>query len=688
MKKKRRQRKNKNKKPAHAKMGAAQKPDAEARSAAGKKGPGLVMFAGLLAVALAIAFYVVRSSETPQETDDQQAVLAPSEIDSSEKAARVPLRQTSSWTELDDPASDGWDTEVFAEKAKKQLVALGKIMVDVEEVDAADVKKLIAKEFACEPLRPANLVAVHDDPHLKIERAPSSSSGLSSLDQLPESEEQKYHGADGLVQALRDAAASFAEAEDLRFEVKIFRVFPAPGKVTTRQYFSITGHTESGTLEQHATWDIGWEVGTGKSKPHLQWIRVEEFEQSESRNAEETLFADCTESVLGGNDCYTEQFLRGMNYWYERIQDRSPFGLFANPGLAVGDVNGDGLDDLYVCQEAGLPNRLFVQNPDGSATDQSTSWGVDWLESSRSALLVDLDNDSDQDLVVAILGGVVVAENNGQGQFQIRDVLATCDDTMSLTAVDYDMDGRLDIYVCAYHQNKSLDSTELTGMPGAAEGFVVHDANNGGNNSLFRNLISKQGEWQFEDVTKEVGLDEKNYRWSLAAAWDDYDKDGDQDLYVANDYGRDHFYRNDLLGSSSSDQEQNTGPQFVDISDLAHVEDSATGMSITWGDYDRDGWMDALVSNMWSSAGQRVTYQNNFKPDAPQDIKNRYQRQARGNTLLKNQGDGTFSDLSGPAGIEMGRWAWGSRFADLNNDGWEDLFVSNGYITADDTGDL
>ena len=64
------------------------------------------------------------------------------------------------------------------------------------------------------------------------------------------------------------------------------------------------------------------------------------------------------------------------------------------------------------------------------------------------------------------------------------------------------------------------------------------------------------------------------------------------------------------------------------------------------------------------------------------------QRLARGNTLLRNQRDGTFADRSAPAGVEMGRWAWASQFADLNNDGWEDLVISNGYMTTEDTGDL
>ena len=98
--------------------------------------------------------------------------------------------------------------------------------------------------------------------------------------------------------------------------------------------------------------------------------------------------------------------------------------------------------------------------------------------------------------------------------------------------------------------------------------------------------------------------------------------------------------------------------------------------------------MDALVSNMWSSAGNRVTFQNRFKPETAHEIKRRFQRLARGNTLLRNRGDGTFDDRSALAGIEMGRWAWGSHFVDVNNDGWEDLVVTNGYLTTDDTGDL
>jgi hypothetical protein len=98
--------------------------------------------------------------------------------------------------------------------------------------------------------------------------------------------------------------------------------------------------------------------------------------------------------------------------------------------------------------------------------------------------------------------------------------------------------------------------------------------------------------------------------------------------------------------------------------------------------------MDVYISNMFSGAGKRITAQPLFKQDAGESIQARYRRLARGNTLLKNTGDGRFRDVSGDAGVEMGRWAWSSVFLDFNNDGWEDLLVANGYLTGEDPADL
>ena len=178
-------------------------------------------------------------------------------------------------------------------------------------------------------------------------------------------------------------------------------------------------------------------------------IRVPKFERTTTKRTL-PLFSDCTESALAANASYSQQLVYGMNHWLGRLPVRAMLNRFGTPGIAIGDVNGDGLDDLYLCQEPGLPNRLFLQNPDGTAQDVSAEWGVDWIEDSRSALLVDLDNDGDQDLVVAIYGNVVIARNEDGKLFNVATALPSSGSTASLAAADYDSDGRLDLFVCGY----------------------------------------------------------------------------------------------------------------------------------------------------------------------------------------------------------------------------------------------
>ncbi|MCE2559163.1 MAG: VCBS repeat-containing protein, partial [Acidobacteria bacterium] len=192
-----------------------------------------------------------------------------------------------------------------------------------------------------------------------------------------------------------------------------------------------------------------------------------------------------------------------------------------------------------------------------------------------------------------------------------------------------------------------------------------HDANNGGRNVLLRN----DGGFRFVDATAEVGLDVNNRRFSLAASWEDVDGDGDADLYVANDYGRNNLYRND-------------GGSFVDVAGAVGVEDISSGMSVSWADYNRDGRVDVYVGNMFSAAGNRITYQRKFERDRQRaGPLAEVQRMARGNSLFAGADGGGFVDRSVEANVTMGRWSWSSVFADINNDGWEDLVVANGNLT-------
>ena len=589
--------------------------------------------------------------------------------------ASLPSMLPSSWSTVDDPGRDGWQSEVLAEQAGKQLKILQELLVSRAEIRASDVRDLVADRFVCPTPLPA-LKVVYEGALFRIERGTKKNRAVDKA-------ESNERGPAVMTRELSKLTASFLAGQKRRVKIKVIGVQPEGDTFTTRQLLSISGKADSGLLERHVKFSSRWTTGGADEPPKLVQLDFEDFEQSHSLQETQPLFADCTEAVLGGNDCYREQFLYGYNHWLERTQDRQYFHVLGTPGVTLGDVNNDGLEDMYVCQEAGLPNRLFIQQADGTFRDVSREAGVDWLESSRTALLVDLDNDGDQDLVVGVRGGVVLAAGDGKGRFTIREVLDTSDDVMALAAADIDLDGRLDLFVGAYMANAlSAGAQAGAATGGSTAAFVYHDANDGGANHLFLNRIETPEHWRFDDVTSAAGLDVNNRRWTLSAAWEDYDNDGDQDLYVANDYGRDNLYRNDGNADGSRTV------QFTDISVAARVEDAASGMSVTWGDYDRDGWPDVYVSNMFSAAGNRIAFQSQFMAAGTPGVKDRIQRFARGNTLLRNRGDGKFDDQSRAAAVEMGRWAWGSRFVDINNDGWEDLVVANGYITTDDTGDL
>ena len=593
---------------------------------------------------------------------------------------RLGQQQQTPWNEVDDPASDGWQTEVFQAQAGAQLKALAKAIAHSPiAIDAGALSDLVTQDFRCQPLLPEHLKTVFSDQGMTVEREdrPRTSS--------PDARE--FLQAKGFRAALAEMLSPLGDVSDLRMKFKVVSVdlpenWPKENSAMTRQLVELAARTPGAMIEQHASWTIEWVVADN-APPRIRDITMENFEQTRSTNRAGPRYADCTASVVGANACYQPQFLRGLNQWLRQMQSRSPVPI-QHTGLAIGDMNGDGLDDLYVCQESGLPNRLFVQLPDGTAEDVSAAWGVDWLDETRSALLVDLDNDGDQDLVLATIGHVVIALNKGtqhEGtQFEVHSYLPCSFDTTSLSTADYDNDGDLDLFVCVYSAyagdlSQHDSSRSAISLPAS---FVLHNATGGGANHLFRNELTSDGTLEFVDVTVEVGMDIDNRRYCYAASWDDFDNDGDQDLYVANDFGRNHLFRNDV----------STSGQFVDVATGSGALDQAQGMSVSWADFNRDGLMDLYVGNMFSSAGNRIVPQRQFKTEVDPQTREKYLYLARGNTLLQNTGHAdestgpTFRDVSASADVTMGRWAWGTNFVDINNDGWEDLVVANGNITG------
>jgi hypothetical protein len=437
-------------------------------------------------------------------------------------------------------------------------------------------------------------------------------------------------------------------------------------RASIRLRLEIDGEAKDGKpLSLQGHWDTVWQKSdNGWKLESIAPARLGEIRRGAIS------FTDGSQAAFGRNFSYVQQLAHGVDHWRGLLDEATGIDVYGHNGLAVGDYDGDGLEDLYICQPSGLPNRLYRNNGDGSFTDQTALAGLAVLDDTRSALFADLDNDRDQDLILITAAQPLLFRNDGQGRFAFdRDsgLSISRAEAASLTSAaiaDYDNDGLLDLYICSYdfwRPGKTYNAPT-----------PYYDATNGPPNFLFRN----KGEGKFENVTRQTGLKQNNDRYSFAAAWGDYNNDGWQDLYVANDFGRNNLYLNRGDGT------------FTDVAERAGVEDLGAGMSAAWGDFNGDGQLDLYVGNMWSSAGQRVTGNTQFAAVAKDArIRGAFQRQAKGNSLFLNLGDGAFREMT-EAGVEMGRWAWSSDFADLDNDGNLDLYVQNGYITGSDLRDL
>lgn len=368
--------------------------------------------------------------------------------------------------------------------------------------------------------------------------------------------------------------------------------------------------------------------------------------------------SDATSHVFGAVPSFRDQLAKGIPYWRARLDVACATDVYGSQGIAAGDIDNDGRDEIFVAQSGGLPNRLYKIRDDGTAIDITDRAGIGILDDTTCALFLDTQNRGHQDLVVLRSSGPLLYRNRGDGTFELRPdafrfATRRQGSFTGMAAADYDGDGLVDLYLCSYIY---LQSEEQYRYPSP-----YHDATNGPPNFLLRNT----GEG-FVDVTRESGMDENNNRYSFAAAWCDYDRDGKQELYVANDFGRNNLYKFD-------------GKRFRDIAALAGVEDIGPGMSAAWFDADGDGRFDLYVANMWSAPGQRIVREKKLEPAEA------YRRHAKGNSLYRNRGDGTFEETRQ---AEMGRWAWSADGCDIDNDGAPEIFVACGMITGDRNRDL
>ena len=544
------------------------------------------------------------------------------------------------------PQSSGWPSEARAFEARETLQAFLETLFSLEGPPGEQDEFLaafLAPTFAgVSALRPAEAELLLEDDSLRVESA-----AITGEELVTGSEAQAHLAALG---------ESFRGTSELRVDLHLVDVqVSSEIEFRVQLLWHASARRDNSVVQANGEWELEMVAREEGRRPEVQAIRARYFDEIQ---ASSPLFAELSQSLFAPLACFAREYELGVDAYFRDMDWRTGSAFLGSQGMAIGDVDGDGLDDLYVCQQGGIPNRLFRHAQDGSLVDITEASGAAWLDTTRSALLLDLNDDGHQDLVLAMGSALAVGEGNGKGVFANWKKLESKNpaEIFSISAADPDLDGDLDLFSCRHIQGGMMGSVPVP----------YHDAVNGAPNEFWRN----EGQGRFVLATREVGLDENNHGFTLASIWEDFDDDGDPDLYLTNDFGRNSYYRNE-------------GGRFREVAEEIGAVDQAAGMGASASDFDLDGDMDLYVSNMFSAAGQRVVKQAElFMPAEDALHRSYYEHHSRGNTVLENLGDGTFRDVTNRAGARVAGWSWGGLFFDFNNDGFEDLYVPNGFVSG------
>lgn len=322
--------------------------------------------------------------------------------------------------------------------------------------------------------------------------------------------------------------------------------------------------------------------------------------------------------------------------------------------VSVTDADQDGWPDLYfTSSKSGSKNALYMNRRNGSFEDVAEEAGIadvnrDGVGASMGSIWADIDNDGREDCFLYKYGKPQLFRHagfapGGAPRFEDATAASGLERWMNSNAacwIDYDRNGLVDLFVAGYFSEK-FDLWNLTTTRIMQESMEF--ANNGGSNYLFKNL----GNGRFRDVTEET--DTGSTRWSLAVSSADFDSDGWPDLFIANDFGTESL----LLNVK--------GERFREARNVGLNLTAKSGMSVALGDTANRGLVDAFVTNI---------FKEGFSP--------------QGNNMRMNllAASGRFSNTAEGELANCG-WAWGAQFGDFDNDGSIDLFVVNGFVSAD-----
>ena len=337
-------------------------------------------------------------------------------------------------------------------------------------------------------------------------------------------------------------------------------------------------------------------------------------------------------------------------------------------GIAVADVDGDGLYDIYFVNQVG-GNQLWKNLGGGRFKNITESAGVGLADRiSVTASFADIDNDGAEDLyVTSVMGGNVLFKNDGHGHFKDITEQAGLDlraHSSGAVFFDYDNDGLVDLLVCnvgKYTTDEQGPDGEYIGLADAFKGHLHPDRFE--YPVLYRNL----GNDKFQDVTAEVGLRPRG--WCGDATFADVNGDGYPDIFFLNMQGQNHYYENE------------GGRKFVEKTDEYFPRTPWGAMGVKFFDYDNDGRMDLLITDMHSDMFKDIgpdqeklkaqTHPSDAALGGPAD------KFVFGNALYHNLGGGKFEEVSDRMGVEN-YWPWGVSVGDINADGWDDIFIASG----------
>ncbi|MBD99342.1 MAG: hypothetical protein CMO34_05820 [Verrucomicrobia bacterium] len=353
-----------------------------------------------------------------------------------------------------------------------------------------------------------------------------------------------------------------------------------------------------------------------------------------------------------------------------KLTESNQFNYFTFPymymggGVSIGDINNDGLPDIYFTGNM-VFNKLYLNKGNMEFMDITTKAGVQgdnrWYTGVNMA---DVNNDGYLDIYICASASFPKKENqlfinNGDLTFTERSAdfgLNYSGPSVQSSFFDYDKDGDLDMYLANYPPTKFSSPNMYY------EAKMKAPADNE-TDRLFRN----DGTEGFTDVTDEAGV--RNFGLSLSTAVSDFNKDGWLDVYVSNDFiSPDFLYINQGDGTFKDELKSYT----------KHT--AQFGMGTDFADINNDGWVDLIQLDMMSENNkQQKTNMASMNPEVFYDAVNRgFHYQFMRNCLQINNGNGTFSDVAELAGVDATDWSWAALLFDMDNDGWKDLFISNG----------